>query len=109
MRIAAEQEINNYENNGANAAANNKTPAARSASVFNVLALSSSLPKHPLRIVELFTRVYNPRMERAGKAIRQPPDRDGSGERAGTRPSFKWAGAHESLWATSEFQWKPRP
>ena len=33
-----------------------------------------------------------------GKAAR------GSGERAGTRTSFKWAGAHESMRATSEFQ-----
>ena len=30
--------------------------------------------------------------------------REGSGEEAGTRPSFKWAGAHESTWAASEFQ-----
>jgi hypothetical protein len=29
----------------------------------------------------------------------------GSGERAGKRTSFKWAGAHESVPATSEFQW----
>ncbi len=28
----------------------------------------------------------------------------GSGERAGKRTSFKWAGAHESTWATNEFQ-----
>src|SRR6266540_180683 len=28
----------------------------------------------------------------------------GSGERAGNRTSFKWAGTHESTWATSEFQ-----
>ena len=28
----------------------------------------------------------------------------GSGERDGKRTSFKWAGAHESTWATSEFQ-----
>jgi hypothetical protein len=27
-----------------------------------------------------------------------------SGERAGQRTSFKWAGAHESVWATNEFQ-----
>jgi len=30
--------------------------------------------------------------------------REGSGEEAGTRPSFKWAGAHESVRATSKFQ-----
>jgi len=30
----------------------------------------------------------------------------GSSERAGKRTSFKWAGAHESMWATSEFQSK---
>jgi hypothetical protein len=30
--------------------------------------------------------------------------REGSGERAGTRTSFKWAAPHESTWATSEFQ-----
>jgi hypothetical protein len=35
-------------------------------------------------------------MELLGKAIRQPPDREGSGEEAGTRPSFKQAGANES-------------
>ena len=28
----------------------------------------------------------------------------GSGERAGKRASFKWAGAHESTWAANEFQ-----
>jgi hypothetical protein len=27
-----------------------------------------------------------------------------SGERAGQRTSFKWAGAHESAWAANEFQ-----
>src|SRR6266496_956487 len=30
--------------------------------------------------------------------------REGSGEEAGTLPTFKWAGAHESMWTTSEFQ-----
>ena len=30
----------------------------------------------------------------------------GSGERAGKRTSFKWAGAHESMRAASEFQSK---
>ena len=33
----------------------------------------------------------------------------GSGERAGKQTSFKWAGAHESTWATSEFQWALTP
>jgi hypothetical protein len=28
----------------------------------------------------------------------------GSGERAGKRTSFKWADAHESMWATNELQ-----
>jgi len=32
----------------------------------------------------------------------------GSGERAGKRTSFKWAGAHESTRAASEFQWSAR-
>jgi hypothetical protein len=68
LRIAAEQEINNYQNDGANAAAYNKTPPARSASIFNVVALSSSSPENLLRIVKLFTRVYNPRMELMGSA-----------------------------------------
>src|SRR6266478_6676779 len=30
--------------------------------------------------------------------------REGSGEEAGMRPSFKWAGAHESARAANEFQ-----
>ena len=68
LGITAEQEINSYQNDGANAAADNKTPPAGSASIFNVLALSSSLPEHLLRIVKLFTRVYNPRVELMGSA-----------------------------------------
>jgi hypothetical protein len=34
--------------------------------------------------------------------------REGSGEEAGTRPSFKWAGGHESMRAANEFQWSDR-
>jgi hypothetical protein len=30
--------------------------------------------------------------------------RESSGEEAGTRPSFKWAGAHESTRAANKFQ-----
>jgi hypothetical protein len=45
-RIAAEQEINHYENDAANSAAHGKASAAGSANIFNILALSSSLPEH---------------------------------------------------------------
>src|SRR4030095_9812151 len=43
------------------------------------------------------------RMELSEKRHRRQ-SREGSGEEAGTRPSFKWAGAHESTWAATEFQ-----
>jgi hypothetical protein len=68
LRIAAEQEINNYENNGANSAAHDKPAAAGSASIFNILTFSSSLPEHLLRIVTRSTRVYNLTIERTGCA-----------------------------------------
>ena len=52
LRIAAEQKIKNYENDGANSAAqHDPSPAAGSASVFNVVAFSSPLPEHLSRIV----------------------------------------------------------
>ena len=57
--IAAEQEINSYENEAANSAAYGKASAAGSANVFNILAFSSSLPEHLFRIVARFTPVYN--------------------------------------------------
>jgi hypothetical protein len=40
-----------------------------------------------------------------GEKRHRRQSREGSGEEAGTRPSFKWAAAHESTRATSEFQW----
>jgi hypothetical protein len=102
LRIAAEQEINNYENNRTNAAAHSKTPSAGSASVFNVFALSSSLPEHLLRIVKLFARVYNPRMELMGSATWKVQaglalNCKGSSERTGKRAGFNGARSHLSF------------
>jgi hypothetical protein len=71
LRIAAEQEINDYENHGANSATDDKASAAGSANIFNILAFSSSLPEHLFRIVTLFARVYNlttTRKHQPGKA-----------------------------------------
>jgi len=51
LRIPAEREIKNYENDGANSAAHNEASPTRSASVFNIFAFSSPLPKHLSRIV----------------------------------------------------------
>jgi hypothetical protein len=46
LRIPAQHEIKNYENDGANSATHNEASAAGSASVFNIFAFSLSLPKH---------------------------------------------------------------
>jgi len=59
LRIAAEQEIKNYENDAANSAAHGKASAAGPANIFNVLAFSSSLPEHLFRVVARFSRAYN--------------------------------------------------
>jgi hypothetical protein len=58
--IAAKQEINSHENDGANSAAHGNASAAGSANIFNVLAFSSSLPEHPFRNRSApLIRVYN--------------------------------------------------
>src|SRR5512132_74963 len=51
LRIAAQQEIKNYQNDRANSAAQNEASPAGSASVFNIFTFSSPLPKHLSRIV----------------------------------------------------------
>ena len=43
----------------------------------------------------------------SGEKRHRRQSREGSGEEAGTRPSFKWAGAHESMRAASEFNRRP--
>jgi hypothetical protein len=70
--IAPEQKINNYENEAAKAAAHGKASAAGSANIFNILAFSSSSPKHRFRTVARFTRVYNLRTLRFSRGPVKP-------------------------------------
>ena len=50
LRIAAEEEIKNYDNHAADSAAHSKAAAAGPANIFNILAFSSPLPEHLFRI-----------------------------------------------------------